>query len=300
MEFTVIRRLDEWTAGEILLARLPGGTFCEVRRTHPGDNERELGVLLKSWQTACGLPLHPNLVRALGAGIDGQVAWVATEAVIGATAEEMLSAIKRNGKPSLPIGPAMRILRDAISGVDAAHGRRGPTGSPDPSVHAFLSPRHLRVDFQGEAKVGGFVIEKAAQRYVGAIRGLVRYFSPEQAEGLVIDSRSDLFTLGTVLFELLTGASPLRTESTAGMGMLDAILREDPPLPSSLSPGCPEVVDRLLMKALSKNPDHRFQTGAEFVEAIDEALDAAVIPATREDVAELVRGLCADHPPGRV
>src|ERR671937_924900 len=175
-----------------------------------------------------------------------------------------------------PVERALRWLEQAAEALDNAH-RHGV-------VHRDVKPGNLLLDREDNVHVADFGIASAAGMdsltATGTILGTAGYLSPEQAQGRRATSASDLYGLGVVAFELLTGDRPFRRESLTAEAA--AHVNEPVPSASQRRPGLPREVDLVFQKALAKRPQHRYSSARAFVEALEEALRA---PATQETVA---------------
>src|SRR5678815_3645351 len=152
-------------------------------------------------------------------------------------------------------------------------GRIGLDGRPLGIVHRDVSPSNLMVSYEGGVKLVDFGVAKADDRAhetkSGTVKGKISYLSPEQCKGKRVDRRSDLFSLGICLWEMLTTERLFRRSSD--FENMQAIVNERVPPPSSLRPEIPLEIDDIVMRLLAKNPDDRFQTGDELHEMIEGA-----------------------------
>ena len=182
--------------------------------------------------------------------------------------------------PALAVDLTIQILKAARF----AH-RRGV-------VHRDIKPHNVIVDDEGRAKVTDFGIARAGasdMTETGSIMGTAQYLSPEQAQGHPVDSRADLYSIGIVLYELLTGALPFDAESAVTIALKQ--VTEDPTPPMQLNPAVSPALDSVVMRALRKDPAERFQSADEFIAALESALAGGYVEtvAVAEDpVAALV------------
>ena len=211
---------------------------------------------------------HPNVVRVFDTGVDEGICFIVMELVEGQTFEDIL----RDRGP-LPPEEAAAIVRGVLLGLAHAH-REGV-------VHRDVKPANVLVDRSGLVKVTDFGIAKAAfteedLTTTGSLLGTARYLAPEQVSGDPIDGRSDIYSAGVVLYEALTGRPPFEADShiaTATMRMA-----KDPAPPRAIRPGIPRPLDALVMRAMARNPDERFQTAEEMASAIDRGGPVAEAP----------------------
>jgi hypothetical protein len=201
----------------------------------------------------------------------GSTSLIVMELVEGETLQARLRARGR-----LDLAETTRLLEQVASALDRAHGGH--------VVHRDVKPANIMIEPSGQVKVMDFGIAKletaANLTSTGLIMGTPNYMSPEQARGLKVDGRSDLFSLGCVLYECLTGTRPFQAESVSGI--LVKILTEDPPPVDSRAAGLPPGVGAVLSRAMAKDPSARYASGAELIEALRaRAAGTAAGPATQ-------------------
>lgn len=201
-------------------------------------------------------------------------------------------AAKQGERLSQPF--VCRVLFDTLQGLSAAHRLTDEHGKPLKLVHRDVSPHNILVGTDGIARLTDFGVAKAdvrmASTRAGQFKGKLSYMAPEQASSGETDQRSDLFSIGIILWESLTGRRLFKGESNAAT--LNKLLNGTIAKPSQI---CPELeqFDDVVMKALSRNPNGRFQNADEFAEALDKAAARSGVAKTR-DVAEVVRALDAE------
>jgi serine/threonine protein kinase len=181
---------------------------------------------------------------------------------------------------------AGRIVRQVLAGLKFVHERADASGRPMHLVHRDVSPPNIMLSAAGEVKLTDFGIAKARNSTLvteaGMIRGKVSYMSPEQASGEDLDHRSDLFSLGNVLWELLTGRRLFPGDNQIQLLQEVRDPKIDPP--SSVNPEIPKQLDEVIVKALSRSPDDRYQTARDFDRALDKALTKSNLRATAADL----------------
>ena len=188
-----------------------------------------------------------------------RVAFIAMEFVEG---RELKSFFDANERFSLD--EIARIMGDILSALEHAHAK-GVT-------HRDIKPGNLIMLADGRVKVADFGIariETSELTQVGEVMGTPSYMSPEQFQGLTVDSRSDIFSCGVILYQFLTGEKPFVGNTTT---IMYKVLGEEPRAPSALNMALPPAWDQLVGKAIAKNPDHRFQTAGAFAQAIRETM----------------------------
>jgi serine/threonine protein kinase len=237
--------------------------LSEFQDAEEGRRVRER--LLREAQSA-GLLSHPNIVTIYDVLEEEDSAYIVMEYVGGASLERMLRT------HTLPDrGALLRYLRQVADALDYAH-RKGV-------VHRDVKPANIMIADSGEgtdklAKVADFGIAKFMSQdatYSGTMMGTPNYMSPEQIQGLPLDGRSDQFSLAVVTYEVLTGTKPFAAESLPTL--LYQICRADPKPLEELNHTLGEKTGKLVMRALAKEPDERFGTCSELVEALELALE---------------------------
>jgi len=176
---------------------------------------------------------------------------------------------------ALPINVALAIITGAAAGLAHAHERLGADGRPLGIVHRDVSPSNVMVGYEGTVKVVDFGVAKVRfreQTQAGTIMGKMAYLSPEQCRtGIELDHRSDIFSLGIVLYEMLTGTRAFRRDTD--YDTLRAVINETPPLPSTLVADLPHGLDDVVMRALEKHPRDRFASINAMTDAIEEVAE---------------------------
>jgi hypothetical protein len=190
------------------------------------------------------------------------------------------------------------MVAEAAAGLHAAHELRDPHGRPLNLVHRDVSPQNIFVTYSGGVKVLDFGIAKAADRTthteVGQLKGKFEYMSPEQCRGKAIDRRADVFALGIVLYELLTRRRLFKRGSK--LAVLEAVCREPLLPPSRIVPGIPPVIEHVVMRALTRDPDERYSSAAEMRRELLEAMRAMGASVEPEEaLAYLMQTLFQDR-----
>jgi beta-lactam-binding protein with PASTA domain len=221
-----------------------------LNERHAGD-EQFVERFRREAKSAAGLS-HPNIVSIYDRGEAEGTYYIAMEHLDGRNLKELILA-RGPAPPRIAIDYARQIL-----GALAFSHRNG-------IVHRDIKPHNVLLDSEGRLKVTDFGIARAGTSQMteaGSIVGTAQYLSPEQARGEAVDPRSDLYSLGVVLYELLTGHVPFGGDSPVEIAMKH--LSTKPKLPSELREGLPEELDLVVMRALAKDPDERYQTAEEF------------------------------------
>ena len=202
---------------------------------------------------------HPNIVRVLDYGQDGDVRYIIQEYIDGRTLKELIEA-----HGSLDYHLATPLAIQIALALEHAHHRD--------VIHRDIKPQNILITKDMVAKVTHFGIARAANANSitltgGMVMGSVHYFSPEQARGSQITARSDLYSLGIVFYEMLTGRLPFDGESSVAIAIKH--LQEMPIPPTSIKPNLPEALDAILNRMLAKNPDVRYANARELVNELD-------------------------------
>ena len=259
---------------------LESGTTVALKLLHPhlaADRSARDGLFREA--LAAGTVRHPNLVSVLDAGLQesaaGPVVWIALDLAPGISLAEF---VELNG--ALDIDQALAVATGVARALEAAHaaGLVHRDISPanimvDPAPDTRLVPEAVRVVDFGLADVAGRPVAVAGADAPPTVVGNAKYMSPEQAVGDDIDERADLYQLGAVLYFMLTGRPPFAGESAAAT--MQAHVSSPPPVPSVARSEVPRTVDRLVVKAMLKRPDDRYQTAAELLAAVAAAGSAA-------------------------
>jgi serine/threonine protein kinase len=253
---------------------------------HLAENEDFVAMFVDEAKLAAQLS-HENLVDIYDLGkIDGDF-FIAMEYVEGKDLRSILNRLRQR-KESMPLSLAFFIAARTSAALDYAHTRLGADGQPIGLVHRDVSPRNILISNNGNVRLCDFGVAKAvssvARTEIGALKGKIQYMSPEQAAGVRVDGRSDVFSLGSVLFEMATGRR-LFVEDTE-ITLLDAVRRGETDDPRSVRADLPEVVSVILSQALSKAAEDRYQSAGEMQRELDEALFQLEPKPTQAALAE--------------
>jgi serine/threonine protein kinase len=271
------------------------------------QDPRVVQMFLDEARTAATLR-HSNVVQVFDFGeADGRY-YLIMEYLNAESASALLGRALAS-RACLPHDVAVSIARDVCSGLHYAHEKQGADGRPLGIVHRDVSPDNVMVTYHGEVKLVDFGIAKAAhnlaQTKTGALKGKVRYMSPEQARAQAVDRRSDIYSLSVVLWELTVGQRLLR--GTNDYESIRAITTSDAPAPSVFRPEYPPGLERVVMRGLARDPDKRWQTARDLRSALEEyaASERLILSTgTLEQHMERVFGsratLAAEQEPSRL
>ena len=304
-----IRRLAVGGMAEIYLARLLGVgiegfeklvVLKRILPQHALDPEL-LRMFLDEARLSATLT-HPHITEVYDVGADGDAPFFAMEYVHGANLRELMRAHARSvGQPVAPLelGHAIEIVAAAAAGLHYAHDRLGPGGEALGIVHRDVSPSNVLVSYDGAVKVSDFGIAKwALQRtrtQEGTLKGKFAYMSPEQCRGRAVDRRSDVFALGTILYELTTGAAPFTGDSDLEILNRIATGVAAPPAWPEEKGVYPTALADIVMRALAPHPDHRYPTMQAMQVALETFAREASVPVSTVALGGLMQRLFADE-----
>ncbi len=234
--------------------------------------------------SAAGLQ-HPNVVSIYDRGEWDGTSYIAMEFIDGRTLKQLI-------QQEAPLDPprAGELTIQVLRAARFAH-KRGV-------IHRDLKPHNVMVDADGRAKVTDFGIAKAGaseMTQTGSIMGTAQYLSPEQAQGLQVSAASDLYSVGILLYELLTGRVPFEGESAVAIALKQ--VNEAPVPPSQLNPAVGKALDNVVLRALEKEPARRFADADEFIDALEAAERAQPLSAVATGATAVAMAPVAATPP---
>lgn len=211
---------------------------------------------------------HPNVVNIFDVGQDDDVHYIVLEYVQGQNLKEI---VRERGR--LAPRRAVQIARSVARALEAAHARG--------LIHRDIKPHNILITSEGRVKVADFGLARAASAATltetGTVIGSVHYFSPEQARGDVVGPASDIYSLGVVLYEMLTGTVPFRGDSPIAVALKH--LQEPPVPPRERDKSIPAWLEQVVLRALAKNPTERYASATAMVEALEWRVEAQRLPA---------------------
>ncbi|HZR45348.1 MAG TPA: serine/threonine-protein kinase, partial [Candidatus Manganitrophaceae bacterium] len=235
---------------------------------------------------------HPHVAQVYDFGAVGGIYYMAMEYVMGKSLSYVLAAGKKRQYP-IPFRHALYITAKIAAGLDHAYRGKTVGGEPLGIIHRDISPQNILIAYNGDVKLVDFGIAKAASSsthtQTGIIKGKLSYLSPEQAWGKKVDHRSDLFSLGIVAHEMLTGERLFKGENE--FVTLELVRAAAVPPPSSIKTDLPKEVDPVILKALAKNPDDRYPTGHAFQEALEAVFHRLDPRPSPKDLSEYLHRL---------
>ncbi len=299
--FQLLLELQRGGMATIFVARIVGPEDFQklvvVKRIHDHlAEEREFVDMFHDEARIAGLVHHPNVVTIFDFGMVEGSHYIAMEYVHGQSLVELMRTAKRV-TGLLPWPQVVKIVADAAAGLHAAHVLTGPDGGPLNVVHRDVSPQNILLSYDGNVKVTDFGIAYAAQRIAhtstGILKGKLAYMSPEQAMSKPLDRRSDVFSLGIVLHEALCLKRLFKGDNDAAT--LYNLLEAKAPRVTSIRPDVPKELDRVVQKALAKNPDERFASAGEFEDALNQVLFKEQAMVGHRDIGELMERYFRDQ-----
>lgn len=292
-KYEVLCRLAIGGMAEIFLGFARAGPFLGrpvvIKRilNEQREDSNALQMLLDEAKMTATLS-HPNVAQVMDLESDGEEILLVIEFITGANVEELVEAYSARQEP-VPLGFAITVIREAAQGLGHAHAHKNSRGELLPIIHRDVTPRNVMVDFEGATKVLDFGIARAKgserRTQAGMVRGTTAYMSPEQAVGKELDPRTDLFSLGTIFHELLTGQR-LFYRGNPGEEMA-AVYEGEIPLPSKVNRRVPKALDTVVMRILERKLDKRYQTAFDLIR--DLSLAAGSTAWGKDRCAELVR-----------
>jgi serine/threonine-protein kinase len=276
--YRIQRKLGAGGMADVYLAEdqeLGRRVAIKILNSRHGNDDQFIERFRREAKNAAALN-HPNIVSIYDRGEAEDTYYIAMEFLDGRTLKELIVS-----RGAAPVNVAIEYARQILSALRFAH-RHG-------IVHRDIKPHNVLVDSEGRVKVTDFGIARAGTSQMtetGSIVGTAQYLSPEQARGGEVDPRSDLYSLGVVLYELLTGKTPFEGETPVEIAMKH--LSTTPKPPSKLRPDVPPELDMVVLRALAKNPDDRYQSADEMEADLERVARGARVSAATVDTATQV------------
>lgn len=270
-KFLLLEKIASGGMAEVYLAKSMGANginkFVAIKRILPqySENPEFIDMFKEEAKIAVNLN-HGNVVSIYDFGVEKGQFYLVMEFVEGQNLRQILNHLKKESK-DLSMDQVIYLTKEVAAGLDHAHRcLDGSTGRPLNITHRDMSPQNVMISFEGEVKVVDFGIAKAENQVentrVGTIKGKFGYMSPEQADGQQVDSRTDIFSLGIVLWELLAKDRLFVAQSEAAT--LRRVRECQVPSLRKINPSIPPELERICNKALAKDKSIRYQTAAAF------------------------------------
>ena len=301
-KYTLLRRLAAGGMAEIFLAlqRSVAGfeKLLVIKRILPSmkGNKAFIDILLHEARIAATLS-HPNIVQTFDVGLVDGTYYIAMEHIHGEDLQGIVKGMRKRELSEFPLEHTLGIVLGMCAGLAYAHDKRDLEGKPLGIVHRDISPRNIVVSFTGDVKIVDFGIAKSGlepgeETGAGQLKGKAPYMSPEQASGHDIDWRSDIFATGVMLFELTTGKRLFKGSSE--FETLKLIVDKEYPRPSTIRPGYPPELERIVMRALEKRREDRYQTAREMQAEIETFVREERIPVSTVNLIKWMQYLFED------
>lgn len=300
-DYELVEQIASGGMAEVHLARChtPGREgYVVIKRLHPhlaGDDEW-ISMLVDEANVGARLD-HADIARVRGVEDHDGVFFLVMDYVDGVDLMKLFK-LARSQRSLVPLHHALRIVASAARALDYVHNLRDNRGRPLGIVHRDISMANIMVTYDGHAKLIDFGVATGAERLThtqaGVLKGKTRYMSPEQVRGRPLDGRSDVFSLGIVLWELTTGKPLFRGRDE--LDCMRRVLKQTIPLPSERARNYPAELDRIVMRALARNPKHRYQSAGELAADLEAFARSR---SRRSTVTRLANFMCELFPDGR-
>ncbi|MBA2539264.1 MAG: serine/threonine protein kinase, partial [Deltaproteobacteria bacterium] len=294
-KFEILRKLAVGGMAEIYLSRVHGTAGFEklvvLKRIlpHIAQDPAFVQMFLDEARLAATLQ-HPNIADVYEVGETHGDVFFTMEYVHGQDVRGLRWASRKRDEQT-PLSIALAIIQGLASALDYAHEKCGPDGQPLGLVHRDVSSSNVMISYDGAVKLLDFGIARAStarhKTETGTLKGKIPYMSPEQCRGHRLDRRSDLFSLGIVMFEMTVGRRPFR--GTSDFEIMEGIVHLGAPRPSSIVEGYPVELEAIVMKLLARAPVDRYQTAEEMLQDLEPFLAANRLWATPKQIGKYMR-----------
>ncbi len=252
--------------------RGPGGfeKYAVIKRILPtaSFNESFVKMFLDEARITAAFS-HPNIVQTFDIGEDPEGLWVALEFIAGANLNEVFNQCVKK-QAVLSLGFSASVVHECALALHYAHTYRRPSGEEAPVIHRDVAQKNVMVSWDGQVKLLDFGIAKArgalSKTNAGTVKGTAGYMSPEQIRGEPLDGRSDVFSLGVVLWEMCTGERLF--SAATELEEVQLVLKGEVKRPSEVEPAVPDELSEIILKALAFDPKNRFLTAKELARAL--------------------------------
>ncbi len=294
-KYFLLERINVGGMAEVFRAKAYGVEGFErlvaVKRILPNiaEDKEFIRMFIEEAKLAVQLN-HANIAQIFDLGVVDGSYYIALEHVHGRDVRGIFDRCRQVGE-AMPVAQACFVVMKVCEGLDYAHNKRDQSGRELHLVHRDVSPQNMLVSFEGEVKLIDFGIAKAAGKgsktQAGILKGKFGYMSPEQVRGLPIDRRSDVFSCGIVLYELLTGERLFVGESD--FSTLEKVRNVEILPPSTYNRKIPDELERIVLKALAKDVDDRYQNAIDLHDELQAFVYTAGEFYSRKDLAGWMR-----------
>jgi serine/threonine protein kinase len=271
-KYLLLERINVGGMAEVFVAKAFGvegfERFLAIKKILPTMAEDQEFITMFIDEARISVQLnHANIVHIHELGKYEETYFIAMEYVAGRDLRTILERYRRR-KEIMPTAQAVFIASKMCEGLDYAHRKKDARGQDLDIIHRDVSPQNILVSYEGEVKIIDFGIAKAANRsqktQAGILKGKFGYMSPEQVRGMPIDRRSDIFAVGVILYEMLTGEKLFVGESD--FSTLEKVRNADVPLPRQFNPNIPSGLEKVVLKGLAREPEDRYQWASDLQE----------------------------------
>jgi serine/threonine protein kinase len=290
-KYYLLERINVGGMAEVFKAKVVGVEGFErivaLKRILPNIAEDEEFITMFIDEAKIAVQLqHANIAQIFDLGKVDEAYFIALEYVHGRDLRAIFDDLRKRGQP-MPAPQVCYLIMQVCEGLDYAHNKRDAQGRALNLVHRDVSPQNVLIGFEGEVKLIDFGIAKAAGKasktQAGILKGKFGYMSPEQVRGLPIDRRSDIFALGIILYEMLTGQRLFMGESD--FSTLEKVRNVEIVPPSSFNSEIPEPLERIVLKALAKDVEDRYQNALDLHDDLQAFLYSVGQFSSRKDLS---------------
>ena len=299
--YRVVERLASGGMAEVFLAESAGiegfKKQVAIKRVLPNLSEKKrfIAMFLDEARLSASLS-HSNVAQVFDIGVGDNAYFIVMEYVDGADLKAVIEYMRKSGQ-AFPVEAACYIASKICEGLTYAHELRGADGQPMHIIHRDMSPPNVLITKHGEVKIVDFGLAKAASQLekseAGVIKGKFGYLSPEAAHGLAIDHRTDIFAVGIILWEMLSGRRLFLGETD--FGTVKLVQQAAIPDLHAINPTVPPELVKILAQALAREPAARYGSARDFGRELTSFLFRHGHPVTAYDIAELVRAAVAQR-----
>ena len=301
--YTLLERIAVGGMAEVWKARMDGVAGFQktvaIKKIlpHLTENKEFERMFVDEAKLAAELN-HPNITHIYDLGVIQDEYYIAMEYVEGRNLRSILDTANRKGMP-IPQKLSLLVTSRMASALDYAHRKRDGDDRELGLVHRDVSPQNVLISYEGDIKLCDFGIVKAvsktSQTKAGALKGKLQYMAPEQAWGREVDGRSDIFSLGTLLFEMLTGSRLFAGDDE--LAILEKVRECDLREPKELDPTIPDSINSLVTKCLARDPKDRFQSADRLRDEMESCLENLTLRPSNADLAAYLRRLMSAAEP---
>jgi serine/threonine-protein kinase len=292
--YRVIEKLESGGMAEVFRAESEGlqgfKKQVAIKRVLPHLSEKKkfISMFLDEARLSAHLT-HSNCVQVFDIGVGDNAYFIVMEFVDGANLKSIIESLRKSGN-RLPVSYAAFIALEICKGLSYAHELRDPSGQDLHIVHRDMSPPNVLITKYGEIKIVDFGLAKANSQLErsepGIIKGKFSYLSPEAAMGQEVDARTDIFAVGIILWELLTGQRLFMGDTD--FQTVKKVQQAQIPSAAAINPDVPPELERILAKSLTRDPDARYRTARELGQDLSKLMFKLGTPVSAFDIAQIV------------